>query len=87
MPVEDPAKLVATAQALLDSAQMAAAASETTVATSQKLLLATAQSLRVLLFLMETGNFGPLPADTKNDVINLRARLDNALGANKTVGK
>jgi hypothetical protein len=80
MAAEDNAKLVATAQALLDSAQMTAAA-------SQKLLLVTAQSLRVVLFLMKSGNFGELSPDTMGDVVNVMARVDNALGANTAVGK
>lgn len=58
-----------------------------TDAEKDRLLLVTAQSLRVLLFMMTQGNFGDLPSDTGNDLVNLMARLDNALGANKTVGK
>jgi hypothetical protein len=56
-------------------------------AEDKKLLLVVAQSLRVVLFLMKSGNFGELSQDTIGDVANLMARLDNALGANTAVGK
>jgi len=51
------------------------------------LLLATAQTLRALLFMMTHGGLEPLSPDTVNNLVNLMARLDGALGANETVGK
>ena len=53
----------------------------------QKLLLVVANGLRTLLFLAENGGFGDLPSDTGNEIVNIRARLDNALGAHTEVGK
>lgn len=58
-----------------------------TDAEKDRLLLVTANGLRTLLFLAENGGFGDLPSDTGNEIVNIRARLDNALGSNTEVGK